>query len=164
MALAQAAVVLIREFHTFCFKPGVQRRVGSRTFWPARLTTAEVPVGRPSFSKSCQVMCLTAGIREIVVTSYPSDRRVCAKRLPINPVPPPKTIQYNTLYCNSYHFWKVNYVTPQKPLQGLTCKVFYVVTYLLLHVSEPWRPLSETNSLVLFVHYLIYNLCLYRIE
>uniref|UniRef100_A0A2M4B313 Putative secreted protein n=1 Tax=Anopheles triannulatus TaxID=58253 RepID=A0A2M4B313_9DIPT len=69
IARAHAAVVLMREFHTFCLKPAVQRRVGSSTFWPARLTTAVVPLGRPSFSSSCQLMCFTPGIREIVVTS-----------------------------------------------------------------------------------------------
>jgi hypothetical protein len=52
IACARDCVVLTRLAHTFCLKPGVQRRVGSRTFCPARLTTATVLKGKPDSASS----------------------------------------------------------------------------------------------------------------
>lgn len=46
IAVAKDLVVFTRLFQTFCLNPGVHRLLGSRIFWPARLTTA-VAGGRP---------------------------------------------------------------------------------------------------------------------
>jgi hypothetical protein len=65
IAWARDCVVLTRLAHTFCLKPGVQRRVGSRTFCPATLTTATVLTGKPDSAssvwkkwKNSKVVCL----------------------------------------------------------------------------------------------------------
>ena len=52
IACTRDCVVLTRLAHTFCLKPGVHRRVGSRTFCPARLTTATVLAGKPDSASS----------------------------------------------------------------------------------------------------------------
>lgn len=52
IACARDCVVLILLARTFCLKPGVQRRVASRTFCPARLTTATVLTGKPDSASS----------------------------------------------------------------------------------------------------------------
>uniref|UniRef100_A0A1A9ZUU2 Protein regulator of cytokinesis 1 n=1 Tax=Glossina pallidipes TaxID=7398 RepID=A0A1A9ZUU2_GLOPL len=43
MALTMLALVLIREFHTFCLKPSVQGCKGFKTFSPAKFTTDVTP-------------------------------------------------------------------------------------------------------------------------
>lgn len=119
MALTIALVVFIREFQTFCLKlvimnnhfslfcylnilfyPGVQRRLGSSTFCPAKLTTASQLSGSPLRSNSCQVICLVPGIRDTIRTSYPFFVSSLFNRVPMKPVPPPKHINYYK-YINS---------------------------------------------------------------
>jgi hypothetical protein len=51
-ACTRDCVVLTRLAHTFFLKPGVHRLVGSRTFCPARLTTATVLAGKPESARS----------------------------------------------------------------------------------------------------------------